>query len=92
MAWLTTSLLAALVSLALGRTHKTIGGGRQTALMAIFGLLPFEGFVALLTIDDGSDGLLELSVFAPQCITQGCVLSSQLFEFFTLRHAATLAD
>ena len=48
MAWLSTGLLAALLPQALGRTHKTIGGGRQTAIMAIFGLLPFEGFDALL--------------------------------------------
>ena len=48
MSWLSTGLLAALLPQALGRTHKTIGGGRQTAIMAIFGLLPFEGFDALL--------------------------------------------
>ena len=48
MSWLSTGLLAALVSQALGRTHKTIGGGRQTAIMTIFGLLPFERFDALL--------------------------------------------
>lgn len=34
--------LAALVPQALWGTHKTIGGRRQTALVAIFGLLPFE--------------------------------------------------
>jgi hypothetical protein len=48
MAWLSTGLLAALLPQALGRTHKPIGGGRQTASMAIFGLLPFQGFDALL--------------------------------------------
>jgi hypothetical protein len=48
MSWLSTGLLAALLSQALGRTPKPIGGGRQTASMAIFGLLPFEGFDALL--------------------------------------------
>jgi hypothetical protein len=48
MSWLSTGLLAALLTQALGRAHKTIGGGRQTAIMAIFGLVPFEGFDALL--------------------------------------------
>ena len=48
MSWLSTGLLAALLPQALGRTHKTIGGGRQTAIMTIFGLVPFEGFDALL--------------------------------------------
>jgi hypothetical protein len=48
MSWLSTGLLAALVSQALGRTDKTIRGGRQTAIMTVFGLLPFEGFDALL--------------------------------------------
>src|SRR6266567_4061300 len=50
MSWLSTGLPAALVPQALGRTHKTIGGGRQTAIMAIFGLLPFEGLDALAAI------------------------------------------
>src|SRR5712691_91669 len=73
MAWLSTGLLAALVSQALGGTHKTIGGGRQTAVMAIFGLLPlegvdalllrvdepFEGFHALLPRANGDEGLFE---------------------------------
>jgi hypothetical protein len=45
---LPASCLPALCAQALGRTNKTIGGGRQTAIMAIFGLLPFEGFDALL--------------------------------------------
>ena len=41
-------LLAALVPQALGGAHKPIGGGRQTAIMAIFGLLPLQRFHALL--------------------------------------------
>src|SRR5258708_22764482 len=48
MSWLTTRLLATLCAQALGRTHKPIGGGRQTAVMAIFGLLPLQGVDALL--------------------------------------------
>lgn len=36
--------------------------------------------------------LFQLFVFAPQCAAQGYFLASQLFEFFILRHAATLAD
>jgi hypothetical protein len=73
MALLSTGLLAALLPQALGRTDKPIGGGRQTAFMAIFGLLPFEGFDALLQSVDqpfedihalllranGDDGLFE---------------------------------
>src|SRR5260370_35335167 len=43
MSWLSTRLLAPLCAQALGRTHKPIGGGRQTAVMAIFGLLPLQG-------------------------------------------------
>ena len=38
MALLPVRRLPALFVQALGRTHKTIGGGRQTASMAIFGL------------------------------------------------------
>jgi len=48
MAWLSTRRLPAFFAQALGGTHKPIGGGRQTAVMAIFGLLPFQGFDALL--------------------------------------------
>ncbi len=40
--------LATLLPQALGYTHEAVGGGGQTASMTIFGLLPFEGFDALL--------------------------------------------
>src|SRR6266571_2830356 len=120
MSWLSTGLPAALVPQALGRTHKTIGGGRQTAIMAIFGLLPFEGLDALLQrVDEpfenfhalvlranGDDGLFEpfvqvlirllrlfqLFIFALQRFAQCPILSSELFEFFILCHAATLPN
>ncbi len=120
MAWLSTGLLAALVPQALGRTHETIGGGRQTAIMAIFGLLPFEGFDAflqrvnqpfedvhaLLLSANGADGLFEsfaqvsigllrlfqLCIFVLQRFAQGRILVSELFEFFILRHAPTVAN
>src|SRR6266851_556005 len=120
MSWLSTGLLAALLSQALGRTHKTIGGGRQTAIMAIFGLLPFQGVDALLQSLDqpfenfhalvlrakGDDGLFEpfaqvlirllrlfqLCVFGLQRFAQCPILSSELFEFFILCHAATLPN
>src|SRR5260221_3638681 len=73
MALLPTRRLPAFFPQALGGTHKPIGGGRQTAVMAIFGLLPFQGFDALLQrVDqpfedvhtllpsaDGDDGLFE---------------------------------
>ena len=73
MALLPARRLPALFPQALGGTHKPIGGGRQTAIMAIFGLLPFEafdafsqrvdqpfkGFDALLLSVNGSDGLFE---------------------------------
>jgi hypothetical protein len=59
VAFLPTGLLAALLPQALGRTHKPIGGGRQTTIMAIFGLLPFESFDTLLQILNGHDGLFE---------------------------------
>ena len=80
--------------------------------MAIFGLLPFEGFDALLQSVDqpfedvhvllpranGDDGLFEpfaqvlirlarlfqFCVSVPQCFAQGCILLSELFEFFIL--------
>src|SRR6266566_2315526 len=48
MSCLSTGLLAARFAQALGRTYKPIGGGRQIAIMAIFGLLPLERFEALL--------------------------------------------
>jgi len=48
MTCLPTRFLAALCAQALGGTNKTIRGGRQTAIMAIFGLLSFEGFDVLL--------------------------------------------
>jgi len=88
--------------------------------VAIFGLLPFErfdalvlsfnepfeDFDALVLSSNGLDGffeplaydlfllleLMQLFVFAPQGFAQGCLLSSQLFEFFVFGHAATLAD
>src|SRR5262249_45835933 len=39
LTWLSARLIAALVPQALGRTHKPIGGGRQTAIMVIFALV-----------------------------------------------------
>src|SRR5260370_18172783 len=91
MALLPARLLAALFPLALGSTHKTIGGGRQTAVMTIFGLLPFESFDTLLESVDqpfevfytllpranGDDGLFE--PFAQVLIR--LVRLSQLFVF-----------
>ncbi len=59
MAWLPTGLLAALLSQALGGTHKAIRGRRQVAIMAIFGLLAFKRFHALLQILNGLDSLFE---------------------------------
>src|ERR1700688_2215076 len=70
---LPTRLLAARFAQALGHTHEAIGGGRQTAIMAIFGLLPLQGLEALLQPCDqpcehlhallsstnGDDGLFE---------------------------------
>jgi hypothetical protein len=53
MTVLSAWLLAALLPQALGWTHKAIGGGRQTAIMAIFGLLPFERFDPLLQVVNG---------------------------------------
>jgi len=67
---------------------------------------PFEDLHALLPRANGDDGLFEpfaqvlirllrlfqFFVFAPQGVAQGCVLGSQLVQFFILRHAATLAD
>jgi hypothetical protein len=50
VALLPTGLLAALVSQALRRTNEAIGGGRQPAIMAILGLLPFERLHTLLEI------------------------------------------
>jgi len=59
MSFLPTGLLAAPLPQALGYTNKTIGGGRQTTLVAIFGLLPFKGFDALLLIFKSGDRLFE---------------------------------
>ena len=87
--FLPTRLLPALFAQTLRGTHEAIGGGGQTAIMAIFGLLPFEGFDALLLrVDEpfedshalllrahGDDGLFE--PFA-----QVSIRLLQLFEFF----------
>src|SRR5258708_29783884 len=59
MAWLPSWLLAALLAQALGGTHKTIRGRRQTAIMTIFGLLSFQCFHPLLQILNSHDRLFE---------------------------------
>src|SRR5206468_10566405 len=48
MALLPSGPLAALFAQALGRRPKAIGGRRQTAIMTVFGQLPFQRFDALL--------------------------------------------
>ena len=52
MALLPTGLLPALFPQTLDGMNKTIGGGRQAAIMAIFGLLSFERFDAFLLRTD----------------------------------------
>jgi hypothetical protein len=117
---LSAGLLAAFFPQALGWPHKAIRGRRQITIMAIFGLLPFEGFHALLQSvnqpfedfdalllrTNGDDGLFEpfaqvlirlvrlfqLCVFVLQRFAQGPILMSELFEFFILRHAPTVAN
>jgi len=73
MAHLAAWFLATLLPQALGYTHEAVGGGGQTAIMTIFGLVPFEGVDALLQSVDqpfedfhalvlranGDDGLFE---------------------------------
>ncbi len=77
-------------------------------IMAVFGLLSFEGFDALVLRVNGHDGLFEpfaqvlirlvrlfqLFVFALQEFVQDYFLRfrSELFEFFILRHASTVAN
>jgi hypothetical protein len=89
MAFLPTGLLAAFVPQALRGAHKAIGRGRQTTVMAIFGLLPFQGLDALMQSLDqpfegshpllvrlnGLDGLFE-------SFTQGLIGLVRLVEFF----------
>jgi hypothetical protein len=67
---------------------------------------PFEDFHAFLLIRNGLDsffesftqvlirfaGLLQFFVFALQQFAQGLILGLERFQFFILRHAATLAD
>src|SRR5947209_14932942 len=48
MALLPSGPLAALFAQALGRRPKAIGGRRQTAIITVFGQLPFQRFDALL--------------------------------------------
>ena len=82
---LSPRLLATLVTQALGRTHKAIGGRGQTAIVAIFGLALFQRLHALLQIADCIDGL-------PQRFTQGLILLSQSRQFFVCVHIATVSD
>ena len=75
-------------------------------IMAVFGLLSFEGFDALLLRVNGHDGLFEpfaqvlirlvrlfeFFIFASQPFAQDYVLGPELFEFFILGHAPTVAN
>jgi len=58
MSLLPTGLLAALFPQALERANKTIRGGRQAAMMTIFGKLSFQRFdTLLLKADQPFEGL-----------------------------------
>jgi hypothetical protein len=89
VAFLPAGLLPAPLAQALGWPHKPIRGRRQVTIVAIFGLLsfqgfdallqkvdqPFQGFDALLLSVNGDDGLFE--PFA-----QVLIRLLRLFEFF----------
>src|SRR5437763_2896500 len=91
MALLSSGLLAAFFAQALGWPHKAIRGRRQTAIMAVFGLVSFQGFDALLQkVDQPLEGfdvlLLRLNghdgLFEP--FAQVLIGLVRLFEFFIL--------
>jgi hypothetical protein len=89
MALLSAWFLATLVPQALGGTNEAVGGGRQTAIMAVFSELPLQGFDALLQTFDlsfelfgvfsqrvnGHDGLFEP-------FTQVLICLAGLLQFF----------
>jgi hypothetical protein len=73
---LSSRLLAAFLAQALGLSMKAIRGGRQVAVVAIFGLLGFQDAQTLSQPRDlGS---------------QGRILFSELVQFFVCGHTATL--
>ena len=99
MALLSICLLPALLAQALCRANKPIRGGRQTAIMAIFGLVPFQvsdalllrrdesfenSYLLLLSVD-GNDGLFE-------SFTQVLVRLLQVFQFFLFAQQRFLQD
>src|SRR6266702_4653344 len=106
VALLCAGLLAAFCAQALGWPHKAIRGRRQVTLMAVFGLLSFQGVDALLLRLNGHDGLfepfaqvliglvrlVEFFIFASQPFAQDSFLGPELVEFFILRHAPTVAN
>ena len=76
MTGLSPRLLAALLAQTLGLSPKAVGGGRQVAVVAIFGLLGFQDAETLSQpCDLGS---------------QSPILFSELVQFFVCGHIATL--
>ncbi len=104
VSWLPARLLLALVAQAFRFAHKTIRGGRQVAIVAIFRELVSQRFqllaqaahLLLVVLDHGvlfrEQRLLLLDEFVslPQSFPQQLILFSQPDQFFFDRHARTL--
>ncbi len=104
VSWLPARLLLALGAQAFRVTHKPIRGGRQVAIVAIFGGPVSQGFQLLaqaahllcVLLDHGvllgEHRLLLLDQFVSLCqvFSQHLILCSQSEQFFFDRHALTL--
>jgi len=74
--YMASQLLLALLAQALGLTMEAIRGGRQVAVMTIFGQSGFQ-------LADSFAQLRHL-------FSQDCILFSELFQLFVFAHASTL--
>ncbi|GCE15591.1 hypothetical protein KTT_54500 [Tengunoibacter tsumagoiensis] len=82
--WLASGFFAALLAQRFGYPHKAIRGGRQTTVMAVFGLLPLKRLETLLLKSNDPFQILDLLLERlngmdglPQPFSQGLVRRSE---------------